>query len=226
RHASTRANSGPAVTAGIPGQAKSWAKVVLIGLRVAEGYDTRDIGNRIQGLGFVADRIGPIFVAQAEIDGQARAQLEIILREERKQTLGSEKTSGSCIAQRPAHVVGCLIVNEQLQRAVPVVAIAARQKELRINEMRVFAAEFEGVLSFGPRNIVANLIGILLLGTIVPRPDGRTSEVAEGHIVRTCLARIREEFTEIGILQAEVVDHTAAERPNVGQGNFAIADKL
>ena len=179
------------------------SEVVLVRLGVAEGDDSRRVGNRVQGLSARSDRIRPVFVPQAQVHGEARCEFEVVLDEPAEQALGAQETPRSGVAQRSSRIVRPQVVDEGVCRLVLIVTVAPGQEELRINEVIVLATKLECVLSLGPGKGISNLIRVLFLRCVVARPHGHPAEqVVDGDVLRARCARVEGIQREVRILQA------------------------
>src|SRR6267154_528253 len=106
--------------------------------------------------------------------------------------LRAEKASRSGVAQRSSGVVRQDIIYKSVCRLVLVVAVAARQKELRVDEVIVLAAELKGVLASCPRKRIRSLVAALFLKRVVTRPNRHaTKEVVNSYVRGTSCAGIQ-----------------------------------
>src|SRR5260370_41313676 len=86
-----------------------------------------------------------------------------------KGALRTQEAPRSSAAQCSSRIVRLNIIYERVYCRVLVVSITARKKELRIDEIVVLAAEFEGVFPVRPTKGIRNLVAVLLLARKVAR---------------------------------------------------------
>src|SRR5262249_40940075 len=91
-------------------------------------------------------------------------------------------------------------------------------------EVGVLPTELERVLAANPRQVIHDLIRVLLLELGVRGTDCRIPQISECHISRAGRAAgIRKELPVIGILQAEIINEIVSQGPCVSKRNLSIA---
>ena len=139
----------------------------------------------------------------------------------------TEEATRSGASQGSARIVRQDVIYERVCRAILVISIATWKKKLRVDEVVVLAAELEAVLASRPTEGIRDLITILLLECIVPRPHRYTTEkVANGYVRGAGRAGVEGRKGEKRILQAQIVHEVAVNGPHVVQGNLAIVYRL
>src|SRR6185369_11497951 len=109
---------------------------------------------------------------------------------------------------------------------VPIVAVAAWQEELRIDEMGIFCSELQRVLAHDPRETVLHLIRILLLILVIGRTDSGSAEFQNRDVGWTTCAGVNSRQGIVRILQAKVIHHLVVDRPSIVYRYFATVYRL
>ncbi len=100
-----------AATSRVEGKANPRSDIILVGSGHGEGDYARNAGNGVQALRFVTDGIGPVFVAETQIQSELRSDFEVVLREYIKGTLRTQEAAGPSTAQGPAGYAGEVIIH-------------------------------------------------------------------------------------------------------------------
>jgi hypothetical protein len=142
------------VFAGGVSEAKPRGPIILADLRITKSNATRHVGDRAELLGARGHRNRDVLITQAEIEGEAWANPEIIIhvggmlqKTFRNAGTGSEGTLAGDSAQ--TSTAGLLIQQILLQRGIVVVAAAALHEEAAQNDVREVVAGLDGVAAEG-----------------------------------------------------------------------------